>query len=214
MDIKRMHCMIEKLSECAEKQFDNGIENVDTAEMGELTDMLKDLAEAMYYRTLTKAMDDSDPEEIMEMFERYGDGGRRYYDHYRYADGRFAPKGRGSYRRGYDEPPYYHMTPEMYRSMENYRDMDRRDGRMYYSEPTMNSGVHTESRYDMAKRNYTESKELHRGNTPEDKEQKMKELEKYLREIGSDIAELISDASTEEKNLLKNRMQVIMQKIQ
>ena len=214
MDIKRMHCMIEKLSECAEKQFDNGIENVDTAEMGQVTDMLKDLAEAMYYRTLTKAMDDSDAEEIMEMFERYGDGGRRYYDHYRYADGRFAPKGRGSYRRGYDEPPYYHMTPEMYRSMENYRDMDRRDGRMYYSEPSMNSGVHAESRYDMAKRNYTESKELHRGNTPEDKEQKMKELEKYLREIGSDIAELISDASTEEKNLLKNRMQVIMQKIQ
>lgn len=214
MDIKRMHCMIEKLAECAEKQFDNGIESVDTAEMGQVTDMLKDLAEAMYYRTLTKTMDDSDPEEIMEMFERYGDGGRRYYDHYRYADGRFAPKGRGTYRRGYDEPPYYHMTPEMYRSMENYRDMDRRDGRMYYSEPSMNSGVHTESRYDMAKRNYTESKELHRGNTPEDKEQKMKELEKYLREIGSDIAELISDASTEEKNLLKNRMQVIMQKIQ
>ena len=214
MDIKRMHCMIEKLAECAEKQFDNGIESVDTAEMGQVTDMLKDLAEAMYYRTLTKAMDDSDPEEIMEMFERYGDGGRRYYDHYRYADGRFAPKGRGTYRRGYDEPPYYHMTPEMYRSMENYRDMDRRDGRMYYTEPSMNSEVHTESRYDMAKRNYTESKELHRGNTPEDKEQKMKELEKYLREIGSDIAELISDASTEEKNLLKNRMQVIMQKIQ
>lgn len=214
MDIKRMHCMIEKLAECAEKQFDNGIESVDTAEMGQVTDMLKDLAEAMYYRTLTKAMDDSDPEEIMEMFERYGDGGRRYYDHYRYADGRFAPKGRGTYRRGYDEPPYYHMTPEMYRNMENYRDMDLRDGRMYYTEPSMNSGVHTESRYDMAKRNYTESKELHRGNTPEDKEQKMKELEKYLREIGSDIAELISDASTEEKNLLKNRMQVIMQKIQ
>ena len=214
MDIKRMHCMIEKLAECAEKQFNNGIESVDTAEMGQVTDMLKDLAEAMYYRTLTKAMDDSDPEEIMEMFERYGDGGRRYYDHYRYADGRFAPKGRGTYRRGYDEPPYYHMTPEMYRSMENYRDMDRRDGRMYYTEPSMNSGVHTESRYDMAKRNYTESKELHRGNTPEDKEQKMKELEKYLREIGSDIAELISDASTEAKNLLKNRMQVIMQKIQ
>ena len=213
MDVKRMYCMIEKLAECAEKQFDNGIENVDTAEMGQVTDMLRDLSEAMYYRTLTKAMDDSDPEEIMEMFERYGDGGRRYYDHYRYADGRFAPKGRGTYRRGYDEPPYYHMTPEMYRSMENYRDMDRRDGRMYYTEPTM-TGTRTESRYDMAKRNYTESKELHRSNTPEDKEQKMKELEKYLREIGSDIAELISDASTEEKNLLKNRMQVIMQKIQ
>lgn len=215
MDIKRMHCMIEKLAECAEKQFDNGIESVDTAEMGQVTDMLKDLAEAMYYRTLTKDMDDSDPEEIMKMLDRYGDG-RKFYDHYRYADGRFAPKGRGTYRRGYEEPPYYHMTPEMYRNMENYRDMDRGSGRMYYTEPSMNydSGSHMESRYDMAKRNYTESKELHRGNTAEDKEHKMKELEKYMREIGSDIAEVISDASSEEKALIKQKLQVIMQKIQ
>lgn len=216
MDVKRMHCMIEKLAECAEKQFDNGIENVDTAEMGQVTDMLKDLAEAMYYRTLTKAMDDSDPEEIMEMFEQYGDGGRRYYDHYRYADGRFAPKGHGSYRRGYEEPPYYHMTPEMYHEWATgdgarYRDMDRKDGRMYYTEPTVQN---MESRYDMAKRSYTESKELHRGNTAEDKEHKMKELEKYMREIGSDIADVISDASPEEKTLLKQKMQLIMQKIQ
>ena len=76
------------------------------------------------------------------------------------------------------------------------------------------SGSHMENRYDMAKRNYTESKELHRGNTAEDKEHKMKELEKYMREIGSDIAEVISDASSEEKALLKQKMQVIMQKIQ
>lgn len=215
MDVKRMYCMIEKLAECAEKQFDAGIENVDTCEMGQVTDMLKDLAEAMYYRELTKAMQESDPDEIMEMFDRYGDG-RRYYDHYRYADGRFAPKGRGTYRRGYEEPPYYRMTPEMYRHMEEYRDMDRGSGRMYYTEPSMSSdsGSHMESRYDIAKRNYTESKELHRGNTAEDKEHKMKELEKYMREIGSDIAEVISDASPEEKTLLKQKMQVIMQKIQ
>ena len=110
----------------------------------------------------------------------------------------------------------YHMTPEMYRNMENYRDMDRGSGRMYYTEPSMNYdfGSHMESRYDMAKRNYTESKELHRGNTAEDKEHKMKELEKYMREIGSDIAEVISDASSEEKALLKQKLQVIMQKIQ
>ena len=154
-------------------------------------------------------------EDVMEMLDSYGDG-RKFYDHYRYADGRFAPKGRGTYRRGYEEPPYYHMTTEMYRNMENYRDMDRGSGRMYYTEPSMNydSGSHMESRYDMAKRNYTESKELHRGNTAEDKEHKMKELEKYMREIGSDIAEVISDASSEEKALLKQKLQVIMQKIQ
>ena len=215
MDVKRMYCMIEKLAECAEKQFDAGIENIDTAEMGQVVDMMKDLSEAMYYRELTKAMQEFDAEDVMEMLDRYGDG-RKFYDHYRYADGRFAPKGRGTYRRGYEEPPYYHMTPEMYRNMEQYRDMDRGSGRMYYTEPSMSSdsSSHMESRYDMAKRNYTESKELHRGNTPDDKEHKMKELEKYMREIGSDIAEVISDASPEEKTLLKQKLQVIMQKIQ
>lgn len=215
MDVKRMHEMIEKLSECAESEFNKGIENVDTCEMGRVTDMLKDLATAIYYRVLTNEMQESDTDEVMEMFDRYGDG-RRFYDHYRYADGRFAPKGRGTYRRGYEEPPYYRMTPEMYRNMENYRDMDRRDGRMYYTEPSANGNpsMNMESRYDTAKRNYTESKQLHRGNSPEDKEHRMKELEKYMREIGSDVAELINDASAEEKNLLRQKMQVIMQKIQ
>lgn len=215
MDVKRMYCMIEKLAECAEKQFDSGIENIDTSEMGQVVDMMKDLAEAIYYRELTKAMQEFDAEDIMEMLDRYGVG-RKFYDHYRYADGRFAPKGSGTYRRGYEELPYYHMTPEMYRNMEQYRDMDRGSGRMHYTEPSMisDSGSHMESRYDMAKRNYIESKELYRGNTAEDKEHKMKELEKYTREIGSDIAEVISDASPEEKALLKQKMQVIMQKIQ
>lgn len=58
MDIKRMHCMIEKLSECAKSEMESGIENVDTCEMGKVVDMMKDLSEAMYYRTLTKAMDE------------------------------------------------------------------------------------------------------------------------------------------------------------
>ena len=216
MHVKRIHEMVECLTEKALQELNRGVETVDTEEFSKVIDSIKDLSEAEYYAKISKAMDDSDPEEIMEMFERYGDGGRRYYDHYRYADGRFAPKGRGTYRRGYEEPPYYHMTPEMYRNMENYRDMDRGSGRMYYTEPSMNydSGSHMESRYDMAKRNYTESKELHRGNTAEDKEHKMKELEKYMREIGSEIAEVISDASSEEKALLKQKLQVIMQKIQ
>lgn len=209
MDVKRMYCMIEKLAECAEKQFDNGIESVDTAEMGQVTDMLKDLSEAMYYRTLTKAMDDSEPEEIMEMFERYGDGGRRYYDHYRYADGRFAPKGRGSYRRGYEEPPYYHMTPEMYRDMENRRDMDRSNGKMYYSEPMSNM----ESSYDRAKRNYTETKDLHRNNTQQDKEAKMRSLEEYFREISSDITSLVADMTPEEKTMLKAKVSALATKL-
>lgn len=208
MDVEKMYCMIEKLAECAEKQFNAGIENVDACEMGRVTDMLKDLAEAMYYRELTKAMQESDTEEVMEMFDRYGDG-RRFYDHYRYGDGRFAPKGKGSYRRGYDEPPYWHMTPEMYRKMEDYRDYDRKDGRMYYTEPmTMK-----ESSYDRAKRNYTESRELHRANTPQDKEAKMKDLDGYFKEISSDLTELIGDMTPEERSMLKAKIATLSTKL-
>ena len=48
MDVERMHDMIEKLSEVAKCEIDKGIENVDTCEMGQVVDMLKDLSEAMY----------------------------------------------------------------------------------------------------------------------------------------------------------------------
>lgn len=82
MDVSRMHCMIEKLSECAKAEFDKGIENIDTCEMGQVTDMLKDLAEAMYYRTLTNGMEEFEPSDLLDAVERYGD--RRFYDEYRY----------------------------------------------------------------------------------------------------------------------------------
>ena len=70
MDIKRMHDMIEKLSECAKSEFDKGIESVNTDEMGKVTDMLKDLAEAMYYRTLTNIMEEYDIEDVQGMLDR------------------------------------------------------------------------------------------------------------------------------------------------
>lgn len=209
MDVKRMHEMIEKLSECAKAQFDKGWEHVDTCEMGQAIDMMKDLSEAMYYRTLTKAMEDSDSDEVLEMFERYGDGGRRYYDHYRYADGRFAPKGHGTYRRGYEEPPYYHMTPEMY------RDMDRDMGRMYYTEPTMNTSMRDsrEGRSGMSRRAYMENKELHKANTPADKEAKVRDLNTYMTELAADMSEIINDATPEEKSVLKSKLSALVTKI-
>lgn len=217
MDIKRMHCMIEKIAECAESEFNKGIENVDPVEMGQVTDMLKDLAEAMYYRTLTKAMDESETDEIMEMFDRYGDGGRRFYDNYRYANGRFAPKGRGT-RRGYEEMPYWHMTPEMYHDWTDGRDMDRdRIGRMYYSEPSRISDSamrdSREGRSGMSRKSYMESKELHRANTPQDKEAKMRELEKYMKELGEDITEMLMDMTPEERSMAKSKLATLVSKM-
>ena len=212
MHIERMHKMIECLTEKALCELEKGTENVDTCEMGQVVDMIKDLNEAEYKAVIVKAMKKADEEKeeydkmlLRELKEEYGeDTGRRYYDHYRYASGRFAPKGHGSYRRGYEEPPYYHMTPEMY------RDMDRdTHSRMYYTETGMNESV-----YDRAKRTYTETKEMHKGNTPEDKKAKMQELERYAKSLTEDVVEMVSDMSDEEKNLLRTKMQILMQKIQ
>lgn len=230
MDIERMHEMIEKLSECAKCEFDKGIENIDTCEMKEAVDMLKDLSEAMYYRTLTVAMQESDTDEIMDMFDRYGED-RRFYDNYRYkTSGRFAPKGRGSYmpRRGYEEPPYYHMMPyEMsvgdYKTHapEYWRDVDRANGRLYFTEPLERGeklhepkeNMH-ESRYDRAKRMYTETKDMHKAGTAEDKAITLKEGEKMLNVIFDELEEIMQDSSPEMRSMVKTKGMARLQKIQ
>lgn len=219
MDIMRMHDMIEKLSECAKCELDKGVECVDTEELGSVIDMIKDLSEGMYYRTLTVAMDDSSSDEILEMFDRYGRE-RRHYDDYRYmSTGKYAPKGKGTYvgRRGYEEPPYWHMSQDDYDrwsdmpKAERMRDLDRANGRMHFAEPTSNNmGSMMESNYDRAKRSYTETKEMHKGNTTHDKEAKMRELDKYLKAFSDDISNLIKDATSEEKALFKNNMTGLM----
>lgn len=107
------------------------------------------------------------------------------------------------YRR-YTEPPYYHM-PVNYNDMEYMRDMDKSQGKMYYSEPI---APHvSESNYDRAKRHYTETKEMHSGITPEDKEQRMKALDKYIKTVTNEIIKIVSDnATSEEKNLIKSNI--------
>lgn len=211
MHIERIHKMVECLTEKTLSELDKGIENVDTKEMGEVVDMIKDLCEAEYRAVIVKSMKKADEEEeeydkelLRSLKAEYGEeSGRRYYDHYRYANGRFAPKGKGTYRRGYEEPPYMHMYPEA----ERMRDMDRDYGKMYYTEPMF------ESNYDRAKRNYTETKEMHKANTPEDKEHKMKSLDSYTKELASDITGMVADMTAEEKNLLRTKLSTLVSKI-
>lgn len=211
MHIERIHKMVECLTEKTLSELDKGIENVNVEEMSEAVDMIKDLCEAEYRAVIVKSMKKADEEEeeydkelLRSLKTEYGEeNGRRFYDHYRYANGRFAPKGKGTYRRGYEEPPYMHMYPEA----EHMRDMDRDYGKMYYTEPINESG------YDRAKRNYTETKEMHSGTTPEDKEQRMKALDKYIKTVTNEIIKIVSDnATTEEKSLIKNNMNNLMSK--
>lgn len=223
MDIKRMHDMIEKLSECAKSEFEKGIENVNTDEMGKVTDMLKDLAEAMYYRTLTNIMEESDVEDALGMLDR------RFYDDYRYkTTGRYAPKGRGSYvgRRGYEEPPYMHMMNredlqdwDSMSERERMRDLDRASrGRMYYTETESmrKDGSMRDSREGkagMMRKGYMETKEMHKGSTPQDKEANMRSLEEYLKELSEDLTGLLSEMTPEERQMAKTKITTLAAKM-
>ena len=112
------------------------------------------------------------------------------------------------YRR-YTEP-LYHM-PVNYNDMEYMRDMDKSRGKMYYSEPI---APHvSESNYDRAKRHYTETKEMHKGASTEDKEHKMKALDMYIRELSGDISELLNDMTPDERNLLRTKMSNLASKL-
>lgn len=115
---------------------------------------------------------------------------------------------RDDYRR-YTEP-LYHM-PVNYNDMEYMRDMDKGRGKMYYSEPI---APHvSESNYDRAKRHYTETKEMHKGASTEDKEHKMKALDMYIRELSGDISELLNDMTPDERNLLRTKMSNLASKL-
>lgn len=244
MHVENMHSMIEKLTECTKSAIENDQTHIGKYPIDDVVDMIKDLSEAEYYAKISKAMDNADKEQeeedkymLQRMKEEYGeDEGQRYYNDYRYANGRFAPKSRGT-RRSYGTR--YHI-PEMYYPD---RDLDRADGRMYYDggmphESRSYSDGYTkgdsdgytrgyeegrrskgdtrdyrEGRSGRSRRTYMEAKET-KDNSPESKQAKMRELEKYMNELSSDVTEMISDASQEERNMLKNKLQNLQSKIQ
>lgn len=216
-----MHKWAKQIMECVKAKVDGiGIDNFEGQNLDDLkdfTEIAKNIAcfdkDYRIVEAMEKSEDNEDIMRILEQYEDYPD--RRYYDHYRYANGRFAPKGKGTYRRGYEEPPYYHM-PINYNDPEYMRDMDKGMERMYYTEPVVsdNGSSHTiESGYDRAKRNYTETKEMHKNNTPEDKEHKMKALDGYIKELGGDITQLIGDMTAEERNLMRTKLSTLVSKL-
>lgn len=211
MDIKMIHCMLEKIAECAKCEMDEkGIEHINTKEFGEVADIIKDLSEALYYRTITVAMDDA------EYGVDYDWEGRKGYDEWRYKSGRFAPKGRGM-RMGYEEPPYYHMMPE---DMEYMRDMDKKDmGKMYYAGDgkgnTMmghSGSMDGVSRTETARRGYEETKMMS-DTSPEGKKRAMDSLDHYMKELADDMTSMVGKMDNAEKTLLKTKLQGLVAKL-
>lgn len=152
MHIKHLHCMIEELAGGLKENVTACMQPNEVGIIGATVDMLKDLCEAEYYARMAKCLEKDEEEEKEEekyllrmLKEEHGmseEDSKRFYDAWRYKNGRFAPKGRGT-RRGYEEPPYYHMNPEMYKEHdpEWYRDMDRASGKLYFTEPVRTDGM-------------------------------------------------------------------------
>lgn len=252
-ETKYLTKMCEKIGDAINHELDKGIEKVNTEELGEAVDMLKDLYEAKekmvkscYYKQVMEAMEEHDFENEEEIME---EGRKGYRGRSKDSMGRFTSRGRG--RRGYEMPMM--MYDEDWDEMERMRDMDRNSGRMGYSgsQSTQSSGGMNhggqsssnsqntgnsrgyeegyykgyeegsrgnqrdsrEGRSGQSRRGYMESKEMHKGNSADDKQHKMKELENYMKDLSEDVTEMITDMSPEEKSMLKSKMQVLIQKI-
>lgn len=170
--LKELNEMKHTLLEAAKMQLAQGIETVDTEEMGEVIDMIKDLAsaekscmEAAYYELVCEAMQGEDA---------------MGYDRWRYASGRFAPKGRGSVR-GY-LPPY--MGEDADRSMGYDREGRTRSNGSTYDAANMRA-----NRYG-----YTpETMGMHDGMTSKQK------MDKAIEVMG----DIWNDATKEERKVLK-----------
>lgn len=188
--MEQLKSMKEQLTAQVQGQMCN-LSKVDAKEMGEAVDMIKDLAEAIYYCTITEAMEkqDKEPKQPMMYFtermypDYYRDMDREYGKMY-YTGGGNMGGGRSSSGSSYYTEPYGRMMPSQPMH-------DPREGRSYNS-----------------RRMYMESKEMHHG-----KEKQMQELEKYMQELSQDITEMIQDASPDEKVMLQQKIATLAQKI-
>ena len=214
-----MHKWAKQIMECVKAKVEAiGLDNFEGQNLDDLkdfTEIAKNIACFDKDYRIVEAMEKSeDNEDIMRMVEQYEDyPDRRFYDNYRYANGRFAPKGRGT-RRGYIEPPYYHQMPDDYRTWEDkpvqerMRDLDRMSGRMHYTEPTTATRDSREGKSGMMRRSYIEAKEMHK-----DKDTTRQELEKYLKGVSEDITDVIGNMTPEERSMLKSKMSTLVTKL-
>ena len=204
----------EIVAEQAYEQLKHNLDKVDTKELGEVIDMIKDTAEAAYYCSVVEAMEKAEEEakengqtvyyteRYLPYYPRYMDGrmytdGRRYADdNYgrRYAEGGDSGRSNGGNSSRYHDVPYYDYDEPIMRDMAARRTMicDNREGRS-----------------PQTRRMYMEAKEQHQG-----KEIQIQELEKYMGELSQDITEMITDATPEEKQMLHKKLAALTNKIE
>lgn len=207
--------MKEQLTKWLEEHLDGGKENVDTKEAGEVTDMIKDLAEAeekawkaMYYELICVSMAEANADEPIEHKGRYG------YDRWRYASGRYAPKGHGrrSPIRGYTPgPEHWPTTVGPWMGDEKYPDYT--DYRMGYpGEVTHNQTgdkmTTSYGRYKNARRHYTET------GARKDKEEMDEHAMHHLTETAETLRDIWKNADPDMKRKMKTDISALLNEMQ
>lgn len=199
--MERMKHMKETLMNCVQGQLGD-LSSVDTKELGEAMDMIKDLSEAIYYCTITESMEKSEKEKKEQPM--------MYPVEYRY-----YPMDYNRYYRDMDRE-YGNMYYTEYAmnggngsqsGSRNYQDGNRQTSGESRNYP-IELRDYREGRSPMTRKNYMERK-MHGGG----KEAQMHELEKYMQELTSDITEMIEGASSEEKQMLKTKISALATKI-
>ena len=195
--MEKLKHMKTKLMEAIEKEINGNLEYANTQELGEAVDMVKDLSEAIYYCTITEAMEDK---------SQYSNGSHYPSTHY-YSEPAMP-------RRGHMDEYYLPRREEypiMYASGNGsgngtryYDDTSTRYMMYNHDYPMLSNG---DDRSAMSRRRYMDAK-MHN-----DKNAQMKELEMYTQELANDLTDMIKDASPEEKQLLQQKISLLASKI-
>ena len=238
--MEKLKQMKEALVGCVQGQVYGNLQGVDTKELGEAIDMIKDLSEAIYYCTITEAMEE-------EGEGKEGKHGTMYYP-------RVTPM------------PMYHIPypVEIY----DPRSRERSNSGSMYAQSTGGNGSSSSSNggnggsqgsmrnaqgdggYDASERGnnargyqegmvpkmYTDGRDYNlmyaqdmrdpregrsgqrrrmymEGKGVKDKTKQMQELEGYMQELSQDLTEMIQDASPEEKQMLQQKISTLATKI-
>jgi len=228
---EQLKAMKETLMAAAQTQMGN-LGQTDAKELGEVIDMIKDLAEATYYCTVTEAMEGKDKkgssgQDMREMVDYAVSsamstmrGNQNYYTvpYMRYFDPRYDEDYNRAYYGGGNGGNSGSMS-----SAGSYGGTSTSSGSNggstsgygysetdYYNRSNVPTIMrdYREGRSPALRRGYMESKEMHM-----DKPTQMAELEKYMKELSRDITEMIGDASAEEKKVLKEKLTELNSKI-
>lgn len=205
---KRLMAMKQSLAAAIESQLCN-LGEVDAEELGQAIDMLKDLEEALYFCTITEAMNGEKNKGNVEIeYEGHKKNGHSQInesDHMYYSYPIMYNDGNGGspYNDGGSSQMYAQPRDSQGRYMSNGRGGSRNN---YYTEP-MYERDEREGRSPQNRRMYMEAK------GSKDKATQLRELEKYMQELTSDIVEMIQDSSPEEKQYLEKKITALASKI-